>query len=680
MSQTISQNLTVNGNISSNALTTTTANVTNLQTSNLNVSNLQGTISSLTIPTLTSNVHVNNTSVTTPQLFIASKNIGTSIQTLEDNNVTDRQNISSLLNKTTNISYNSTTLQTSITSDTNINNILNQVKISNNVNNNNLVIKPGYSTNTVMQTGNCYVATANTSDIINVNNNMTIQGNLQTVNFKSSKIDVSGNVTSDNVIVNNVDVKNYITTNNNNITNYGNRITTLETNQNNNNLNLSGISYNSSTDTTVIDNNLEVNKYIECQNFCTNNDLIYNSTAISNPVVHGLQSGNADAFEFDGFNLGISSWQSTGFIDSCFKKCNLVINNRTGDIKSKGSLDFAGIKTYNDTLPVITLRQDADTGVGLSYPISMAFPNACLLGSVYVYRNTACRISVEVPVAYYNNVPIAYSMNRIFSGVQPIGLLLNKTNGTYTAINNSSLIFTTHSNTFSSISFTAVVANQVGTYRYYVCNIGFTVDIPLNYSDDKMYELYLDPGQNMMRCNVSQANTYTNNYSPSIAANVSGYKAPSITSSFRVNNSDQQSGYVNCNTVQTNNIVSQSGELNITSKTTIDRTKGLCFGNNIGAWIVNATSSETKFNNMYPLLCTQKKLGKVDDYFVVQPGFKLILYKDLAYAGASYTIDNTLGNIVQVRRSIDVVGIANSIDSCRLYYQNVEITFPEWSN
>ena len=355
MSQTISQNLTVNGSISGNSLTCTTGNISNLQTTNLNVSNLQGTISSLTIPTLTSNVHVNSTSVTTPQLFIASKNIGTSVQTLEDNNVVDRQNISALLNKTTNVSYNATTLQTTISGDTKIGNILNQVKISNDVNNVALTIKPGYSTDTIMQNGNVYVATASSTDTINVNNNVYVQGNLQTLSYiKTPKIDVSGNVTSDNAIVNNVDLNSYIATNNTNITNHGSRLTTVETALTNVGTTLTGYSYDNVKDTTVIDNHLKINRTLECTAFTPNFDLVYNPTAISNPpITQGMALGTGDGNTYTTFNLAINSWDSTGFIDTANKRCNVVIDHRHGNIKTLGNVECERLMTDNMVGPFV---------------------------------------------------------------------------------------------------------------------------------------------------------------------------------------------------------------------------------------------------------------------------------------------------------------------------------------
>ena len=333
MSQTISGNLTVVGSTTLNGLVCSSGNINTLQTNTLNVTNLNGSINSLTIPTLTSTNITNSSTIRSQEMFIGPKNIGTSVQTLEDNNVIDKNNILTLQTKTTNISYNSTNLQTSISGDTNISNINNYVKITNPGNGVHVLFKPGYSTNTVQQAGNVYVGTAFTTDTINVNCNLDVS---QTV--KASTLN------SNNAIINNIDFNNYVSTNNININNYGSRITTLETNQNNNNLNMTGLSYNSTYDKTTIDNDVVVTKLIDCKALSVNVELTYDSTAISNvKTPHGLVLGTGDGNTYTNFNLGISSWNSTGFIDSAGKKCNMVVDHRTGDIKTLGNVNCNGI-------------------------------------------------------------------------------------------------------------------------------------------------------------------------------------------------------------------------------------------------------------------------------------------------------------------------------------------------
>jgi hypothetical protein len=71
-------------------------------------------------------------------------------------------------------------------------------------------------------------------------------------------------------------------------------------------------------------------------------DNVFNATAISNPLVkNGLARGTADGATLSSFNTAINSWYGTGFVDTCFKKCNCVINNRTGDITTNGAFGFS---------------------------------------------------------------------------------------------------------------------------------------------------------------------------------------------------------------------------------------------------------------------------------------------------------------------------------------------------
>ena len=64
----------------------------------------------------------------------------------------------------------------------------------------------------------------------------------------------------------------------------------------------------------------------------TNNFL---SDAITNPPVqNGIFSGTADLATAERFNLAIGSWFGIGFVDTCFKKCHIYMNVRTGNINA----------------------------------------------------------------------------------------------------------------------------------------------------------------------------------------------------------------------------------------------------------------------------------------------------------------------------------------------------------
>lgn len=62
----------------------------------------------------------------------------------------------------------------------------------------------------------------------------------------------------------------------------------------------------------------------------------------------------------------------------------------------------------------------------------------------------------------------------------------------------------------------------------------------------------------------------------------------------------------------------------------------------------------------------------VDDYFIVMPGYKLIVYQDVNHSGSSYAIDNSNGTTPLFKKSI--TNTANSVSSVRLYYKGDEVT------
>ena len=73
--------------------------------------------------------------------------------------------------------------------------------------------------------------------------------------------------------------------------------------------------------------------------YCLGGDNYFDSTAITAPKVNnGIASGTADGASFSTFNNAINSWFGTGFIDTFNETCNAVINHRTGDISTNGTV------------------------------------------------------------------------------------------------------------------------------------------------------------------------------------------------------------------------------------------------------------------------------------------------------------------------------------------------------
>lgn len=60
-----------------------------------------------------------------------------------------------------------------------------------------------------------------------------------------------------------------------------------------------------------------------------------------------------------------------------------------------------------------------------------------------------------------------------------------------------------------------------------------------------------------------------------------------------------------------------------------------------------------------------------DNYYLVLPGFKLVVYVNSGYSGNTSTCDNTNGTTIQQ------YSLPNYVDqgsSCKLYYNNVELS------
>jgi hypothetical protein len=83
-------------------------------------------------------------------------------------------------------------------------------------------------------------------------------------------------------------------------------------------------------------------------NYKTSDHVTYNSTALTAPLIeNGISRGTGDGATYSNFNVSLNSWWSTGFVDTCFKTCNAVINHRNGDIMTNGTVASRQIKTNN---------------------------------------------------------------------------------------------------------------------------------------------------------------------------------------------------------------------------------------------------------------------------------------------------------------------------------------------
>ena len=65
--------------------------------------------------------------------------------------------------------------------------------------------------------------------------------------------------------------------------------------------------------------------------------IIFNTTAITNPtIINGICHGPGNGASYNTFNLAICSWYGIGFIDTCYKKCVIYFDVRSGNISLTG--------------------------------------------------------------------------------------------------------------------------------------------------------------------------------------------------------------------------------------------------------------------------------------------------------------------------------------------------------
>ena len=77
----------------------------------------------------------------------------------------------------------------------------------------------------------------------------------------------------------------------------------------------------------------------------------FDTSAISAPkITNGIASGTADGTTYTAFNLAINSWYGVGFVysnPSGPSVCKLVINNRSGDLSTLGTITCNTLNTSN---------------------------------------------------------------------------------------------------------------------------------------------------------------------------------------------------------------------------------------------------------------------------------------------------------------------------------------------
>lgn len=550
----VSNNLSVAGSITSSSLTSQSATIPTLTVQNLTVSNTTNIGSSnLIANTLTTNSIVANTSIVSPQISVGTQDVGPTLTNLRTDLTTAQTNIATVLTRTNNQAYAPTTQTTTFTGTlatpiTNASGLLTcnagltipsgqTINLNGNIISDGATITPtelsyvdGLNSNVQTQIntkanatngnhmGNTTMQTLAVSGLITANGGLTIpttkainlNGDIITNTTPARTITpteisyLDGITSSIQVQLNNKPNINGGTMNNATFTGTTNGITKSMVGLGNVDnvadidkivstpqqtaLNLkANINNTTLTGSTNIEN-LNVTNQFTVNSLGTSN-LTYNNSIISNPpVLDGFGKGSGDGLSYSIFNNAIFSWFATGFVDTCNKVCNLLIDHRAGSIIMKGELNSTSVQTTT--------------------------------------------------------------------------------------------------------------------------------------------------------MNATQTNT---------------------------------------NTLQTNSIGSSTGSTSVTSQIKASPMVSLqSLGTYVGVWVVNAGATDSKFDRMYPVIASQKKMGKIDDYWIVASGYKVELYTGLGYTGTKHTIDNTMNNTFSINRSSTSFGSSNSIDSCKVFYGSTEITLTDF--
>jgi hypothetical protein len=276
----------------------------------------------------------------------------------------------------------------------------------------------------------------------------------------------------------------------------------------------------------------------------------YNPEAISDSkIINGMAAGTGDGHSYETFNNSIISWNTTGFIDTCFKACNAFISHRTGDIYTKG------IVNSNSTV-----------------------------------TNKITSVNGTIDNLGTNNIE---SLN-------------------VTTVN----LFCTNSTSVNSTSTSATVDNLTST-----------------------------------------------------SATVDNLTSTSATAEILASTNATINNLTSTNTT-VDNLTSTNSTIENLSSSKASFSGARIYQSTAG-WMLDGGDSQ--YNTPYPVLSSTKyfriNLSIADDKWIVNPGYKFILYKQNSYTDATQTIDNTDGYLPRYAKSI----VSNSCKSIKVYFLNKEV-------
>lgn len=509
-----------------------------------------------------------------------------------------------------------------------------------------------------------------------------------------------------------------------NVNNFVSDINTFKTNTNNT---LQGITYNSTSDTSTIDNNVEINKTLIVQGMNIKAEIDALDTSFTTGTI---TSTNATINNLTYQNLSTNA--NDGRITTSSGKVLYLNNDKTsGDITINSGSTSSNVNISNGHLNIsngnIYLSNGTLSTSGYVITNNLKFTNFYNSSSIQNFENTFDSVSQtktnltsNVGIAFtaatnanFNkkvivNVPInvycingtlntnGSSMMSIVESLTNVSCVVKKNNVTFASpsvsLTNSlpisktyNVIASTSTTTFSyeqfftnsSISFVPSFENAMNSY---------TVEFTLTYSRTITYANA--PGVSASQSSTqnyylnSNITTNTNSNTIIFSADGSNYNKsysslfeyssisyPSISGGIQTNDLICKNLYTQTN-IYTNNIISTTATINnINNTTTIETIKSPNYpivSLFIGAYMLNG--SRNAGYEWHPISCSQYHLRNPDndDVWVVYPGYKIVIYANDGYGGSSYTINNYSGSSPSYVESSS----ANNANSVKLYYLN----------
>lgn len=393
---------------------------------------------------------------------------------------------------------------------------------------------------------------------------------------------------------------------------------------NSTNLTTTNLTSTTANITDISSNIIQANTQIKSPNFSISNvraaETTYNTTAITNPVqTHGIGIGTGDGPTLTTFNQGIFSWYGTGFIDTCFKVCNAVINHRTGDFLTNGAITCANIVV--NTVATIT---------------------SAIITNLTATTITATNITTTNNITSNNSIT---STN------------LTSTNITATTIT---------SPTTGNINVTASSGNDMLINAYKGTNAG---NVFIN-SGSFNSNTYIDNGDLIVDNNVSVNNGYVS---------TANCKIKAMTSYVGTASTDVQthliadygksiiSSHTYCGAWMINDVISSGVRPNNIYPILCSLRKAGYFDD---LFVLAGGYKLVLYRQENFAILT----GSAYNYYIAM--------NDRVWSGSNETerqtrtIDNTNGTTWLTKPSVEVCGFENTVGSVKLYYYGNEITLP----